>query len=55
MPERVLPLSGVQPFDSGDLYAGDRWIYTVDTPVIYGYFCRCDEGLGMIGTVTVSG
>ena len=55
MPERVTPPSGVQPFDSGDLYAGECWVYIVDMPGIYGYFCRRDEGLGMIGTVNVSG
>jgi plastocyanin len=53
-PERVLLPSGVQPFDSGDLFAGDRWVYTFDTPGTYVYFCRYDEELGMIGSVTVS-
>lgn len=53
-PERVLLPSGVTPFDSGDLYAGERWVYTFDTPGTYVYFCRYDEDLGMMGTVTVS-
>jgi plastocyanin len=41
-------------FDSGDLYAGDRWVYRFDIPGTYVYFCQYDEENGMIGTITVT-
>ncbi|MBC8171667.1 MAG: hypothetical protein H7X77_08335, partial [Anaerolineae bacterium] len=39
-PERVILPSGVAPFDSGDLFSGERWVYTFDVPGTYIYFCR---------------
>jgi plastocyanin len=53
MPERViLPLGGA-PFDSGDLFSGERWVYTFDVPGTYIYFCRYFELEEMIGEITV--
>lgn len=53
MPERVIIPLGGSPFDSGDLFSGERWIYTFDVPGTYIYFCRYFELEEMIGEITV--
>lgn len=45
--------AGAAPWDSGDLYAGEVWRYTFDTPGTYTYFSRYGDGAGTIGTITV--
>jgi len=45
--------SGVQPFASGDIAAGDVYTHVFETPGTYRYFCTHHEGMGMVGTVTV--
>jgi plastocyanin len=45
--------AGVAPFDSGDLYPGDRWVYTFDTPGSYVYFCQHHQLEEMFGVVRV--
>lgn len=44
---------GAQPWNSGDVYAGDDWSYTFDTPGQYVYFCDFHPAQGMIGTINV--
>ncbi len=44
---------GVQPFNSGDIPAGQIWRHTFDTPGEYRYFCIPHESFGMVGTVIV--
>ncbi len=53
MPERVMLPEGAQPFDSGDLYAGERWVHTFDVAGSYIYFCRYHEMEEMMGVITV--
>jgi len=50
--DAVLP-TGVQPFASGDIAAGNVYLHTFDTPGTYHYFCTHHEGGGMLGTVVV--
>ena len=49
----VLP-PGDEPWNSGDLYPGQVWARTFDTPGTYVYFCRRHEADGMIGSITVT-
>lgn len=49
----VLP-SGAQPWDSGNVNAGQSWSHTFDVPGKYTYFCIPHEAAGMIGTITVT-
>lgn len=53
-PDRVALPEGVAPFDSGDIFAGERWAYTFDVPGTYVYFCRYHELDEMLGIITVS-
>lgn len=50
---QLLP-SGASPFDSGDLFAGERWAYTFDLPGTYIYFCSYHQSEEMFGTITVT-
>lgn len=52
-PERILLPSGASPFDSGDVFSGERWAYTFDVVGTYIYFCRYHEADEMIGAVRV--
>ena len=52
-PKRVLLPSDASPFDSGDVFSGERWAYTFDVPGTYIYFCRYHEQDEMIGAITV--
>ena len=45
--------TGVQPFASGDIAAGNVYVHTFAAPGTYRYFCTHHEGSGMIGTVIV--
>ena len=54
MPERITLPEGVIPFDSGDLYSGQRWVYTFDTPGTYVYFCRYHEIEETLGVIVVT-
>lgn len=54
MPERILLPGGASPFDSGNLFSGDRWTYTFDVAGTYIYFCRYHELDEMLGTITVT-
>ncbi len=45
--------SGVQPFASGDIAAGQVYEHAFATPGAYRYICTHHEGGGMIGTVIV--
>jgi plastocyanin len=53
LPERILLPDEAEPFDSGDLYSGQRWMYTFDVPGTYIYFCRYHELNEMLGVITV--
>lgn len=53
IPERVMFPAGGAPFDSGDLFTGERWVYTFDIAGTYIYFCRYFELEEMIGEITV--
>lgn len=44
-----------QPWDSGELYPGQNWTYTFQTPGTYVYFSRWQDVESMRGTVTVTG
>jgi plastocyanin len=55
MPERVTLPEGASPFDSGDLFSGQRWVHTFDVAGTYIYFCRYHELDEMIGVITVLG
>lgn len=46
---------GVDPWDSGPLYAGQTWTHTFDTPGQYVYFSSFDELQNVIGSITVNG
>ena len=54
MPERVILPDGAQPFDSGDLYSGQRWVHTFEVAGTYVYFCRYHELDEMLGVITVT-
>lgn len=55
MPERMVIPEGAEPFDSGDLYSGQRWVHLFDQPGVYTYFCRYHEMDEMLGVITVTG
>ncbi len=44
---------GASPWDSGDLYAGEVWSHTFETPGTYTYFSRYGAESGTIGTITI--
>jgi plastocyanin len=46
--------AGTQPWDSGPLYASQRFSHTFATPGTYSYFCTVYEAVGMLGTITVT-
>jgi plastocyanin len=54
MPERISQPPDTSPFDSGDLFSGERWVYTFDVPGTYVYFCRYHELEEMFGAITVT-
>jgi plastocyanin len=45
--------AGAQPFDSGNIAAGQVYMRTFTTPGTYRYFCTRHENDGMVGTVVV--
>jgi plastocyanin len=53
MPERISQPPDTSPFDSGDVFSGERWAYTFDVPGTYVYFCRYHELEEMFGAITV--
>ncbi|MBC8098758.1 MAG: hypothetical protein H7Y11_04905 [Armatimonadetes bacterium] len=53
LPARVILPPGVTPFDSGNVFAGERWVYRFETPGTYVYFCRYHELDEMLGAITV--
>lgn len=53
LPERISIPQAAAAFDSGDLFSGERWVYTFDTPGTYVYFCRYNELDEMIGSISV--
>jgi plastocyanin len=46
--------SGAQPWDSGNLNAGQTFTHTFDVPGTYKYFCQPHEAAGMVATITVT-
>jgi plastocyanin len=48
------PPPGAQPFDSGDIPAGQVYVRAFTTPGTYRYFCAHHENGGMLGTVVVT-
>lgn len=44
---------GAEPWDSGDIEAGQSWSRQFDVPGEYTYFCIPHELAGMVATVTV--
>lgn len=53
LPARVILPDGAQPFDSGDLFSGEQWVYTFEVPGTYVYTCLYHEIDEMIGSVVV--
>ena len=53
MPEQVMLASGAEPFDSGNIYPGERWVHTFDVAGSYVYFSQYRESSEMLGSVTV--
>jgi plastocyanin len=53
-PADVTLPAGVQPWDSGNVDAGQSYSYIFSTPGTYRYVCIPHEMLGMIGTITVT-
>lgn len=51
----VLLPKNAQAWDSGQLYPGQMWSHTFDTPGSYIYFSRTHESDTMLGTLTVNG
>lgn len=49
----VLP-EGAEPWDSGNIAAGEEWSYTFQTPGEYTYFCIPHELAGMVARLTVT-
>ena len=45
---------GAQPFDSGDIAAGQVYLRAFTVPGTYRYFCTRHENDGMVGTVVVT-
>jgi plastocyanin len=54
-PAHVLLPGNAQPWDSGQLYPGQTWSHTFDTPGNYIYFSRAKESDAMLGTLTIVG
>jgi plastocyanin len=54
LPERITLPSDVQPFDSGNLFSGERWMYKFDVAGTYVYFCRYHELDEMLGVIRVT-
>lgn len=44
---------GAEPFDSGEIPAGEVYLRKFTTPGTYRYFCQHHEADGMVGTVVV--
>jgi len=53
-PSMVSLPSGVQPFDSGPVAAGQTWRHTFTAPGVYRYVSLPYQGQGMTGVVTVA-
>jgi plastocyanin len=53
-PAHVKLPEGAETFDSGMIQPGGSFSHTFETPGEYRYFCIPHEGVGMIGTVTVT-
>ena len=47
--------TGAEPFDSGDLAPGEVYRHTFTVPGTYRYICDPHHGLGMKGTIVVTG
>jgi plastocyanin len=45
---------GAQPWDSGNLTAGQTFSHTFDVPGTYKYFCQPHEAAGMVATIVVT-
>ena len=52
-PEDVHLPAGAQPFNSGDVGPGKKYIHVFHQPGVYKYFCIPHEALGMRGKITV--
>lgn len=52
-PDDVQLPPGAEPFDSGEIPAGEVFRHRFTTPGTYRYFCIPHEGMGMIGTIIV--
>lgn len=47
--------AGAQPFDSGEIAPGEVYRHTFTVPGTYRYICDPHHGLGMKGTIVVTG
>jgi plastocyanin len=54
-PARIHLPEDASPFDSGDLFSGQRWAHTFEVAGTYIYFCRYHEMDEMLGVITVEG
>jgi plastocyanin len=45
---------GAEPFDSGEIPAGEIYRHTFTVPGVYRYVCHPHENDGMVGTIVVS-
>ena len=52
-PAHVSLPEGVEPFDSGEIAAGENFSHTFDTAGVYHYICKPHEDHGMVGTIVV--
>ena len=52
-PDHVRLPPGAEPFDSGEVPAGEVFRHRFETPGTYRYFCIPHEGQGMVGTIVV--
>ena len=46
---------GAKSFDSGEIAAGGIYRHTFTVPGTYKYFCDPHHGVGMVGTIVVTG
>lgn len=53
VPGRVLLPAGANPWNSGDIHPGERWVYTFDTLGTYIYFCRYHQDVEMFARITL--
>jgi plastocyanin len=53
-PQDVHLPPGAEPFDSGEIPAGEIYRHTFTVPGIYRYVCHPHENDGMAGTIVVS-